>query len=418
MPTVDANLTIDDNGTQRPMRVTDLAVQGKSIRNGAGPPTDGSGTFDEFYVDTTAWAIYGPKTDAGWGAGVSLVGPSGASTIAGITGLQAALNALQPTSEKGQANGYASLDSGGKVPAGQLPAAGTGGVFTVAQGPTGAPHAQLGPTTKTLHSGTGGTFSGVLAFQNDATDAPDEATRIYIVPRAKPTTGTVGGALKIFGDPYFNGAEYRDMGLYFSRAQNGDTGYWGQGVMWLNGKVGPDQATATTYWGKNPDIGFSFQDGLTVGGRFTYLSDGNGMFTAGPNVPRFAPFTSAVRAEIQGDIGFNDGTNGGAGKGIRWFSAAGLANNLIQFNNTDVKWTLAGTQVWRAYGNGSVVHGNETGVMATNSTDGFFYVRAMTGPPTGVPTTRAGSTAIVVESSGTPKIWAYVGGAWKSATLA
>ena len=41
---------------------------------------------------------------------------------ADITGLVAALTAKQATSEKGQANGYASLDSGGKVPSAQLPA--------------------------------------------------------------------------------------------------------------------------------------------------------------------------------------------------------------------------------------------------------------------------------------------------------
>ena len=44
--------------------------------------------------------------------------------IADITGLSAALAGKQASAEKGQPNGYASLGADGKVPAGQLPAAG------------------------------------------------------------------------------------------------------------------------------------------------------------------------------------------------------------------------------------------------------------------------------------------------------
>jgi hypothetical protein len=119
MPSVDANLTIDDNGTARPLRVSDLAIQGKSVRHGAGAPTDASGTFDEFYIDTAAWAIYGPKTDAGWGAATSLIG-------------SVDLAPFQARSEKGQPNGYAGLDAGGKVATSVLPALAINDVFPVA----------------------------------------------------------------------------------------------------------------------------------------------------------------------------------------------------------------------------------------------------------------------------------------------
>ncbi|RWM29785.1 hypothetical protein [Mesorhizobium sp.] len=43
--------------------------------------------------------------------------------ISDVTGLQAALDAKQNENEKGNANGYASLDSTGKVPSAQLPSA-------------------------------------------------------------------------------------------------------------------------------------------------------------------------------------------------------------------------------------------------------------------------------------------------------
>lgn len=52
---------------------------------------------------------------------------SHAHVTSDVTGLDTALTARQVTSEKGQANGYASLGADGKVPAGQLPAAGGGG---------------------------------------------------------------------------------------------------------------------------------------------------------------------------------------------------------------------------------------------------------------------------------------------------
>lgn len=56
--------------------------------------------------------------------GSNLSQPGGPHTHAeaDVTGLTAALAAKQATSEKGQANGYASLDASGKVPSAQLPA--------------------------------------------------------------------------------------------------------------------------------------------------------------------------------------------------------------------------------------------------------------------------------------------------------
>jgi hypothetical protein len=50
---------------------------GKSVLNGAGAPTSGTGVNGDFYIDTTAWEIYGPKTLGAWGSGVALTGPAG-----------------------------------------------------------------------------------------------------------------------------------------------------------------------------------------------------------------------------------------------------------------------------------------------------------------------------------------------------
>jgi hypothetical protein len=54
---------------------------------------------------------------------------------------------------------------------------------------------------------------------------------------------------------------------------------------------------------------------------------------------------------------------------------------------------------------------------ATTATDGFPYLPVMAGTPTGVPTSKTGFVPAVIDSSGS-KLWVYVGGSWKSTTLA
>jgi hypothetical protein len=54
---------------------------GKTLLNGAGAPSGTAGSNGDFFIDTTAHAIYGPKTAGGWGSPTSLVGPAGATNI-------------------------------------------------------------------------------------------------------------------------------------------------------------------------------------------------------------------------------------------------------------------------------------------------------------------------------------------------
>jgi hypothetical protein len=54
---------------------------GHTVLNGAGAPSGATGSNGDFFVDTTAHAIYGPKTAGGWGSATSLVGPAGATNI-------------------------------------------------------------------------------------------------------------------------------------------------------------------------------------------------------------------------------------------------------------------------------------------------------------------------------------------------
>lgn len=47
-----------------------------ALLNGTTPPTAGDGLDGDFWIDTTAWLIYGPKESGNWPAGVSMVGPA------------------------------------------------------------------------------------------------------------------------------------------------------------------------------------------------------------------------------------------------------------------------------------------------------------------------------------------------------
>jgi len=61
-------------------------TDGKTVRNGSGTPDPGLGVNGDFYIDTTAIQIYGPKTGDAWGSGVNIVGPEGDPGDPGIDG--------------------------------------------------------------------------------------------------------------------------------------------------------------------------------------------------------------------------------------------------------------------------------------------------------------------------------------------
>jgi len=59
----------------------DPGDDGQTILSGSGAPDDGAdGENGDFYIDTVAYDIYGPKTGGAWGSGTSLVGPAGSGS--------------------------------------------------------------------------------------------------------------------------------------------------------------------------------------------------------------------------------------------------------------------------------------------------------------------------------------------------
>jgi hypothetical protein len=63
-------------------------ADGKTVRSGSGAPGAGLGVDGDFYINTAANTIYGPKTGGAWGSPTSLVGPQGSTGGTGPTGPQ------------------------------------------------------------------------------------------------------------------------------------------------------------------------------------------------------------------------------------------------------------------------------------------------------------------------------------------
>lgn len=74
-------------GATGPAGATGAAgADGKSVRSGSGAPSSGLGADGDFYINTAANTIYGPKAAGAWGSPTSLVGPAGATGATGATG--------------------------------------------------------------------------------------------------------------------------------------------------------------------------------------------------------------------------------------------------------------------------------------------------------------------------------------------
>jgi hypothetical protein len=79
-----------------PIRVIVFGIQGiagPGIYSGAGAPDAETGRDGGFYIDTTAWQIYGPKTDGAWGDAFNIQGPKGDAGEDGEDGTDATVNA-------------------------------------------------------------------------------------------------------------------------------------------------------------------------------------------------------------------------------------------------------------------------------------------------------------------------------------
>jgi hypothetical protein len=81
-------------------------------------------------------------------------------------------------------------------------------------------------------------------------------------------------------------------------------------------------------------------------------------------------------------------------------------------NSTNFAVKTSGTiRLWFPFGGGVAVG---ITALATNATNGFLYVPACAGTPTGTPTSNTGTAPIVVDTTNN-KLYFYSGGAWRDA---
>jgi hypothetical protein len=81
-------------------------TDGKTVRSGSGAPSAGLGVDGDFYIDTAADTIYGPKDSGSWGSPTSLVGPTGPAVPLSST----APAALAATAAAGTSDEAARID--------------------------------------------------------------------------------------------------------------------------------------------------------------------------------------------------------------------------------------------------------------------------------------------------------------------
>lgn len=242
--------------------------------------------------------------------------------------------------------------------------------------------------------------------------ATDDATRFALLPKNSITTGN-GPVFKLFADRFdLDQANYRDLGIYFSGDQLGDTGHNGEGVFWINSKsAGTHLATG------NVDIGIGFQDGVSVAAKFFKLSAGptHTVAVMGNGDPVVSGLRPTVRLEVHGDIGF-DNSGAASPRAIFWFDAASVTANKLAFSQTSMDVTINSALGLKVKPGGSVQLGHEF-VLPLASTAGFVEVPSMAGTPTGVPAGLGAYKVPMVFDTAAFKLWARFGSTWKSVTF-
>ena len=87
-------------------------ADGKTVRNGTSNPVSGTGVDGDFYINTAANTLFGPKANGAWPSGVSLVGPTGAT---GPQGIQGATGAAGPKGDTGATGPQGSIGLTGQA---------------------------------------------------------------------------------------------------------------------------------------------------------------------------------------------------------------------------------------------------------------------------------------------------------------
>jgi hypothetical protein len=148
---------------------------GNVLRNGTGAPLNSLGIDGDFYIDTTAHNLYGPRAGGVWPSGIAIVGPQGSAGSAGSNGTNG--NTVNhgtgvPGSGVGN-NGDFYIDTAGNMLYGAK-SAGAWGSGTSLVGPAGGSGNTMLTTSGAPSNGTG----------NNGDYANDPTAQIMYGPKA------------------------------------------------------------------------------------------------------------------------------------------------------------------------------------------------------------------------------------------
>ena len=174
-------------------------VDGRTVLNGTSNPTSTTGTNGDFYINTSANTIFGPKANGAWPLGVSMVGPQGSTGATGPAG---------PTGTAG-ASGTTGLT-------GAAGAAGEDGrtVLNGTSNPTSSTGANgdfyINTSTNTLFGpkGSGVWPSGISLVGPQGATGPQGLQGLQGIQGAQGPAGVLSNGSAAGNTPYWNGSSW------------------------------------------------------------------------------------------------------------------------------------------------------------------------------------------------------------------
>ena len=155
-------------------------ADGKTVRNGTSDPVSGTGVDGDFYINTAANTLFGPKANGAWPSGVSLVGATGAQGIQGATG---ATGAAGPKGDTGA--------TGPQGPIGLTGQAATPNLEAVLTNNNSANNLQIKNLANPTAAQDAVTKQYVDLLQTQITDLKNELAKLNSVTFPVPTNGLV-----------------------------------------------------------------------------------------------------------------------------------------------------------------------------------------------------------------------------------
>jgi hypothetical protein len=201
-------------------------TDGKSVLSGTGAPTVGTGVDGEFYIDTSANLIYGPKFAGAWPIGVSIVGPIGATGAAGATGATGSQGPAGATGATGATGAIGALGPQGvqglKGDKGDTGATGANGATGVT-GPTGPTNYVKNLPMAGCYNSTAGP---VWDLPTSSAATPACVTGTSVQKGVLNFTTGQSAQISFLLPPTLSGGSGADLKLVWSSAQTSATFTW------------------------------------------------------------------------------------------------------------------------------------------------------------------------------------------------